>query len=106
MKWQPGCLWQDGTTILEVHASTEAQLRAGVNSTAEQRYAYTKQVRPPNDEITDLRGVGDAAFWSTRTGLTLLVRGKALVTLIILGNDTADQRKAGEALGARIATRL
>lgn len=106
VKWQPGCLWQDETILLEVHASTEGQLRAGVNATAEERYAYSKQVRPPNDEITDLSGIGDAAFWSTRTGLTILVRGKALVTVVIAGKDADDQRKAGEALGARIAARL
>jgi hypothetical protein len=105
-KNSPGCMWQNESMSLVVMAASEAQIRAGFNSTAEARYELDKSVRPPGDEITDVTGLGDAAFWSKKVGLTILRRGKALVTVAISSKDLPEKLERARALGAKIMSRL
>jgi Protein of unknown function (DUF3558) len=105
-KNSPGCMWKNQSMSLVVMAATEAQIRAGFNSTAEARYELDKSVRPPGDEIADVSGLGDAAFWSEKVGLTILRRGKALVTVALSSKDMPEKLERARALGAKIMSRL
>jgi Protein of unknown function (DUF3558) len=105
-KNSPGCMWQNESISLVVMAATEAQIKAGFNSTAEARYELDKSVRPPGDEISDVSGLGDAAFWSQKVGLTILRRGKALVTIAVSSKDMTEKLERARALGAKIMSRL
>ena len=105
-KNSPGCMWQNESMALVVMAASEAQIRAGFDSTAEARYELDKGVRPPGDEISDVSGLGDAAFWSKKVGLTVLRRGKALVTVSISSKEMPEKFERARALGAKIMSRL